>query len=48
MDVLPISLDAAGPKSTLATTVYQQLRDDLLGGVLEAESKLRVEWVVSK
>ena len=39
---------AAGPKSTLASTVYQQLRDDLLGGVLEAESKLRVEWVVSK
>ncbi|TIW91359.1 MAG: GntR family transcriptional regulator [Mesorhizobium sp.] len=40
--------DGAGPKSTLASTVYQQLRDDLLGGVLEAESKLRVEWVVSK
>ncbi|MFC3326741.1 GntR family transcriptional regulator [Mesorhizobium cantuariense] len=40
--------DAAGPKSTLASTVYQQLRDDLLGGVLETESKLRVEWVVSK
>ncbi|RVB96642.1 GntR family transcriptional regulator, partial [Mesorhizobium sp. M7A.F.Ca.AU.002.06.1.1] len=28
--------DAAGPKSTLATTVYQHLRDDLLGGALEA------------
>ena len=40
--------DGAGPKSTLASTVYHQLRDDLLGGVLEAESKLRVEWVVSK
>ncbi|UVK47865.1 GntR family transcriptional regulator [Mesorhizobium sp. AR07] len=40
--------DGAGPKSTLASTVYQQLRDDLLGGALEAESKLRVEWVVSK
>jgi DNA-binding GntR family transcriptional regulator len=40
--------DGAGHKSTLASTVYHQLRDDLLGGVLEAESKLRVEWVVSK
>ncbi|MFD2054022.1 GntR family transcriptional regulator [Mesorhizobium calcicola] len=40
--------DGAGSKSTLASTVYHQLRDDLLGGVLEAESKLRVEWVVSK
>ncbi|UCI07845.1 GntR family transcriptional regulator [Mesorhizobium sp. B1-1-8] len=35
-------------KSTLASTVYQQLRDDLLRGVLETESKLRVEWVVSR
>ena len=40
--------DGAGPKSTLASTVYHQLRADLLDGVLEAESKLRVEWVVSK
>ncbi|TGQ74971.1 MAG: GntR family transcriptional regulator [Mesorhizobium sp.] len=40
--------DGAGSKSTLASTVYQQLRDDLLGGALETESKLRVEWVVSK
>ncbi|MCA0047045.1 GntR family transcriptional regulator [Mesorhizobium sp. B283B1A] len=40
--------DGTGPKSTLASTVYHQLRDDLLGGALETESKLRVEWVVSK
>jgi len=40
--------DGTGAKSTLASTVYHQLRDDLLGGVLETESKLRVEWVVSK
>lgn len=40
--------DGAGSKSTLASTVYHQLRADLLDGVLEAESKLRVEWVVSK
>jgi len=40
--------DGAGAKSTLASTVYHQLRDDLLGGALEAESKLRVEWVVSR
>lgn len=40
--------DRAGSKSTLASTVYHQLRADLLDGVLEAESKLRVEWVVSK
>ncbi|TPM35723.1 GntR family transcriptional regulator [Mesorhizobium sp. B2-3-4] len=40
--------DRTGAKSTLASTVYHQLRDDLLGGALEAESKLRVEWVVSK
>jgi DNA-binding GntR family transcriptional regulator len=35
-------------KGTLASSVYQQLRDDLLRGALEAESKLRVEWVVSR
>ena len=40
--------DDSGAKSTLASTVYQQLREDLLGGGFEAESKLRVEWVVSK
>ncbi|QPC95003.1 GntR family transcriptional regulator [Mesorhizobium sp. INR15] len=40
--------DGTGPKSTLASVVYQQLRNDLLAGVLEAESKLRVEWVVAK
>ncbi|MDX8431952.1 GntR family transcriptional regulator [Mesorhizobium sp. M4B.F.Ca.ET.215.01.1.1] len=40
--------EGAGPKSTLASTVYHQLRDDLLRGVLETESKLRVEWVVSR
>ena len=40
--------EGAGPKSTLASTVYHQLRDDLLRGVLETESKLRVEWVVAR
>ena len=40
--------EGAVPKSTLASTVYHQLRDDLLHGVLETESKLRVEWVVSR
>ncbi|PBC09703.1 GntR family transcriptional regulator [Mesorhizobium sp. WSM3859] len=40
--------DGKGAKSTLASSVYQQLRDDLLRGALEAESKLRVEWVVSR
>ncbi len=43
-----LSDEGAGPKSTLASTVYHQLRDDLLRGVLETESKLRVEWVVSR
>jgi DNA-binding GntR family transcriptional regulator len=40
--------EGAGSKSTLASAVYHQLRDDLLHGVFEAESKLRVEWVVSR
>lgn len=40
--------EGAGSKSTLASTVYHQLRDDLLRGVLETESKLRVEWVVAR
>ena len=40
--------DGKGAKSTLASSVYQQLRDDLLRGALEAESKLRVELVVSR
>ncbi|MBN9219035.1 MAG: GntR family transcriptional regulator [Mesorhizobium sp.] len=40
--------DGTGAKSTLASTVYHQLRDDLLGGVLGTGSKLRVEWVVSR
>lgn len=40
--------EGKGAKSTLASSVYQQLRDDLLRGALEAESKLRVEWVVSR
>ncbi|MGX5802993.1 GntR family transcriptional regulator [Bradyrhizobium sp. Arg314] len=40
--------EGKGAKSTLASSVYQQLRDDLLRGALAAESKLRVEWVVSR
>ncbi|TGP24141.1 GntR family transcriptional regulator [Mesorhizobium sp. M1D.F.Ca.ET.184.01.1.1] len=40
--------DGKGAKSTLASSVYHQLREDLLRGALEAEGKLRVEWVVSR
>ncbi len=40
--------DGKGAKGTLASSVYHQLREDLLRGALEAESKLRVEWVVSR
>ena len=40
--------ESKGAKSTLASSVYQQLRDDLLRGALESETKLRVEWVVSR
>lgn len=40
--------EGRGAKSTLASSVYHQLREDLLRGALEAESKLRVEWVVSR
>lgn len=40
--------EGTGSKGTLASAVYSQLRDDLLRGVLESESKLRVEWVVSR
>lgn len=35
-------------KGTLATSVYEQLRTDLLSGRLEPDTKLRVEWVVSQ
>jgi DNA-binding GntR family transcriptional regulator len=35
-------------KGTLATSVYEQLRADLLSGRLEPNTKLRVEWVVSQ
>ena len=38
--------DADGGKSTLASTVHGRLRHDLLYGVLEPGTKLRVEWVV--
>jgi DNA-binding GntR family transcriptional regulator len=34
-------------KSTLATSVYERLRTDLLSGRLEPNSKLRVEWVAA-
>jgi DNA-binding GntR family transcriptional regulator len=34
-------------KSTLATSVYERLRADLLSGRLEPNSKLRVEWVAA-
>jgi DNA-binding GntR family transcriptional regulator len=39
--------DVAG-KGTLATSVYEQLRADLLSGRLEPDTKVRVEWVVSQ
>jgi DNA-binding GntR family transcriptional regulator len=35
-------------KGTLATSVYEQLRADLLSGRLEPDTKVRVEWVVSQ
>jgi DNA-binding GntR family transcriptional regulator len=35
-------------KGTLATSVYDQLRADLLSGRVAPNSKLRVEWVVSQ
>jgi DNA-binding GntR family transcriptional regulator len=40
--------EAKSSKGTLASAVYGQLRDDLLHGLLEPESKVRVEWVVSR
>ncbi|TJW13893.1 MAG: GntR family transcriptional regulator [Mesorhizobium sp.] len=40
--------EGAKAKSTLASSVYHQLREDLLRGALASESKLRVEWVVSR
>lgn len=39
--------EASIPKSTLASSVYGRLRHDLLHGLLEPDSKLRVDWVVS-
>ena len=40
--------EGKGAKSTLASSVYHQLREDLLRGALQADGKLRVEWVVSR
>jgi DNA-binding GntR family transcriptional regulator len=37
---------SSGAKSTLASSVYGRLRHDLLHGVIEPDSKLRVEWAV--
>ncbi len=37
---------ANGAKSTLASSVYGRLRHDLLHGVIEPDTKLRVEWAV--
>jgi DNA-binding GntR family transcriptional regulator len=36
-----------GAKSTLASAVYRRLRHDLLYGIIEPATKLRVEWVVA-
>jgi len=38
--------ETEGAKSTLASSVYGRLRHDLLHGVIEPDTKLRVEWVV--
>ena len=35
-------------KATLATSVYDRLRADLLSGLIEPNSKVRVEWVASQ
>ena len=43
-----MSATDAVTKGTLATSVYDQLRADLLSGLIEPDSKLRVEWVVSQ
>ena len=43
-----MSATAVETKSTLATSVYEQLRADLLSGLIEPDSKVRVEWVVSQ
>jgi DNA-binding GntR family transcriptional regulator len=43
-----MSATEAETKGTLATSVYDQLRADLLSGLLEPNSKVRVEWVVSQ
>jgi DNA-binding GntR family transcriptional regulator len=34
--------------STMASSVYSQLREELLHGRIEPDSKLRVEWVVQR
>ncbi|MDR3525242.1 MAG: GntR family transcriptional regulator [Acetobacteraceae bacterium] len=36
------------PATTLATSVYARLRDDLLRGALPPGSKLRVEWLAAQ
>ncbi|MGA3190523.1 MAG: GntR family transcriptional regulator [Bryobacteraceae bacterium] len=43
-----MSATEAETKGTLATSVYDQLRTDLLSGLIEPNSKVRVEWVVSQ
>lgn len=36
------------PPTSKASTVYEQLREDILGARLEPGSKLRIEWVCSR
>lgn len=38
--------ETEGSKSTLASSVYSRLRHDLLHGLIEPDTKLRVDWVV--
>jgi DNA-binding GntR family transcriptional regulator len=45
---MPMSATEVETKATLATSVYDQLRRDLLSGLIEPNSKVRVEWVVSQ
>jgi DNA-binding GntR family transcriptional regulator len=40
--------EVSGTRETMASSVYAQLREELLHGRLPPDSKLRVEWVVEK
>ena len=40
--------DNAAFASTIASSVYSQLREELLHGRIEPDSKLRIEWAVQR